>query len=83
MGRPVDHGNRKVKREVHMGLLLLEVCGLDVLGIDSLYEDRGSIGTQNFGDITCPDLKFAAIYDIFQIMTLFPRHMEEHRWISS
>ena len=33
-----------------------EVCGPEVIGIDSLYEDFGCIGMQNFGDITCREL---------------------------
>ncbi|CAL1132026.1 unnamed protein product [Cladocopium goreaui] len=32
------------------------VCGPEVIGVDSLYEDFGCIGMQNLGDITCGPL---------------------------
>ena len=33
-----------------------KVCGPEVIGVDSLYEDFGCIGMQNLGDITCREL---------------------------
>ena len=41
-----NHGNSKASK----------VCGPEVIGVDSLYEDFGCIGMQNFGDITCREL---------------------------
>ena len=32
------------------------MCGPEVIGVDSLYEDFGCIGMQNLGDITCREL---------------------------
>ena len=59
----IMHGSRKVTERSILGAKAQsptfrpEVCGPDAIGVDSLYQNDGCIGMQNFGDVSCKELR--------------------------